>query len=54
MGAAERVCAWRAERQTGPRRDKWMAHSGARWRDLPEQFGDYAWPRSREKPIWSG
>jgi transposase len=49
MGAAERVRAWGAERQTGPRSDNrrflnallWMARSGARWRDLPEQFGGF-------------
>ena len=37
------------EGQRGPRCDNrlfvdallWMARSGARWRDLPERFGDY-------------
>ena len=49
MGAAEGVCAWGTEGQARAAHGQppflnallWMARSGARWRDLPEQFGDY-------------
>ena len=49
MGAAERVVPGGRKGKRGPRTDNrrfsnallWMARSGARWRDLPEQFGGY-------------
>ncbi len=50
MGAVEAVRARRSQRQAGPRSDGrrffdailWLARSGARWRDLPEdRFGPY-------------
>ena len=44
------LCPGGGKGKRGPRTDNrkflnallWMARSGARWRDLPERFGDYA------------
>ena len=55
MGAAEGFRAGGRKGKRGPRTDNrrflnallWMARSGARWRDLPQELGDYGTVKRR-------